>query len=333
MKTHHQHSIKRTFQAKGFTLLELLVAMVITSMLVLIIMQLTNKGLEIWKTVTDEVNTTSRSRVALRTLANDIESMQMRLGDNQYQWFLAKGDSEVSQALNGMKIPHSTQCVFFTSAFDRNPAVGSSESLRSNYRTARAHNTDTQGDINAVGYRLLFRDQILNIPGTSARKSQGTYPLFSLYRQLISPRDAYDKMIGEKDLEAAYGAFKAKDKENFLCENIIEFNLILTVAYAPEKASTSSTQVSYETITVPVISTKSSRSDVEIFGDYALVKGKKLQNGHISTANISVTVVTEEGMSVINQIRLGQRPAPKLEEFFQKYTRTYARRVTPPAGF
>lgn len=331
MKSHHPttHPIARR---SGFTLLELLVAMVITSMLVLIIMQLTSKGLEIWKTITDEVNTSSRARIALRTVANDIESMQVRLGDNQDQWFFAKGDSRVSQSLKGLRIPMSTQCVFFTSAFDRNPAVGSSDSLRSNYRTARSHNTDTQGDVNAVGYRLLFRDQILNIPGSSARKSQGIYPLFSLYRQLISPREAYEKMLGKDNLEAAYSSFERDDEKHFLCENIIEFNLILTIAYASNNSS-SQGRAAYETVTVPVISTKNSRSDIEIFGDRILVSSKKLENGHITAANISVTVVTEEGMGVINQVRLGRRPAPKLDEFFRRYTRTYARRVSPPASF
>ncbi len=306
--------------------------MVITSMLVLIIMQLTSKGLEIWKTVTDEVNTSARARIALRTVAYDIESMQMRMGDNQYQWFFAKGDTKASQALKGLRIPMSTQCVFFTSAFDRNPAVGSSDSLRSNYRTARSHNTDTQGDVNAVGYRLLFRDQILNIPGATSSKSQGIYPLFSLYRQLISPRDAYEKMLGKDDLEAAYTSFARDDEKNFLCENIIEFNLILNIAYASNNAD-SQGRASYETVTVPVISTKNSRSDIEIFGDRIQVRSKDLPNGHITSANISVTVVTEEGMTVINQVRLGRRPAPKLDEFFRRYTRTYARRVTPPASF
>ncbi len=328
----HRHPISHTTIRRGFTLLELLVAMVITSMLVLIIMQLTSKGLEIWKTVTDEVNTSSRARIALRTVANDIESMQIRLGDNQNQWFFAKGDSKVSTALKGMRIPMSTQCVFFTSAFDRNPAVGSSDSLRANYRTARAHNTDTQGDVNAVGYRLLFRDQILNIPGSNARKSQAIYPLYSLYRQLISPREAHEKMLGKENLEAAYAHFEQDDEKNFLCENIIEFNLILTISYASGSAN-SQGRANFETITIPVISTKSSRSDVEIYGDRIEVRNKELPNGHITAANISVTVVTEEGMSVINQVRLGRRPAPKLDEFFRRYTRTYARRVSPPASF
>lgn len=317
---------------RGFTLLELLVAMVITSMLVIIIMQLTTKGLDIWKTVSDEVATSARSRVALRTVANDLESMQMVLGNNTNQWFFAKGESEASSALKGMKIPYTTQCVFFTSAFDRNAAVGSSASLRRGYRTARAHNTDTQGDINAVGYRLLFRDQILNLPG-STRQGQSAFPLYSLYRHLISPRDAYEKMLGKDNLEAAYVPFERDDKKNFLCENIIEFNMILTIAYASGGSSTSTGRTYFETVTVPVISTQSTRSNVEIFGDRVEINGKKLENGYIASANVSVTVVTEEGMNVINQVRLGRRPAPKIDDFFKQYTRTYARRVTPPAGF
>ncbi len=330
MKTTHQHRNNHSALRRGFTLLELLVAMVITSMLVLIIMQMTSKGLEIWKTVTDEVATSSRARVALRTIANDFESIQMRLGDNKYEWFFAKGDNEASNALKGMKIPYTTRCVFFTSAFDRNPAVGSSDSLRSNYRSARAHNADTQGDVNAVGYRLLYRDQILNVPASSRKgSSQGAFPLFSLYRQLISPRDAYEKIMAKESLEAAYIPFERDDKKNFICENNIEFNLVLTIAYASGKSGNSN-RTYYEHVTVPVISSKTSQSSIRIFGDRIEVGGKSLENAHIASANVSVTVVTEEGMNVINQIRLGRRPAEKIDTFLQKYTRTYARRIAPP---
>ena len=135
---------------RGFTLIELLVAMTITAMLVYIIMQMTSQGIDIWKSVNQDVETSSRARVAMRAIANDFESMQIRHDDNDYQWFYSKTENVEGGGPKGLKIPKSAQMVFFTSAIDRNPAVSSSESLRESYREARNHNIDTQGDINAA---------------------------------------------------------------------------------------------------------------------------------------------------------------------------------------
>lgn len=342
MKTSHFSSMAQATQMggakimrslrKGFTLVELLVAMMITATLVILIMQMTNKGLEIFKVVSDEVATSSQARVAMRAMTSDIESMQMRLGDNKYQWFLARSDQRASDALQGMKVPYSAQCIFFTSAFDRNPAVGSSEQLRDNYRNARAYNEDTQGDVNAVSYTLLFRDQILNIPGV-AKGERGTFPLFSLYRQLISARDAHEELLGREDLESAYVPFETEESRSFLCENIVEMNFIFVVKYAPEISDTEVSRTSYDEIVVPVVGPKVDQTKLEVYGDRVVYNGRNYEGGFIAAVDISVTVVTEEGMNLINQVRLGMRKAPSVNEFFTKYTQTYARKISPPMAY
>ena len=184
---------KRTF-FRGFTLIELMTAMAITGMLVVVIMQLTNQSIDLWRAVSEDVSTSSRSRVALQTIRRDFESFQMRGYDNKYQWLFAKADSSMDNVPKGLQVPRSAQCVFFACAPDRNPSVSSSTSLRKNYREARAHNRETQGDVSAIGYRLMFRDQILNLPGTDG-ESKGVYPLFSLYRQVVQPRSTFEQLL------------------------------------------------------------------------------------------------------------------------------------------
>lgn len=313
---------------RGFTLIELITAMAITSMLVLVIMQLTNQGIDLWNNVREEVSTTTRSRAALHTMSHDLESFQMRAGDNDYQWLFAKADEPV-KGPKGLEIPRSAQCVFFACAPDRNPSVSSSTSLRGNYREARAHNRDTQGDVSAIGYRLMYRDQILNLPGSEGNET-GAYPLFSLYRQVVSPRSSYEQLLGSKTLEAAYASFEADDEKNFLCENILEMNITFTIAYAGEGASAEKGRAGYSTVTVPIIASGSKNNKVNVYGDRIEVAGTKYENARITSAMVSITVLTEEGVALVNQIRLGRRRAPKPAEFFARYTRSFSRLVSVP---
>ncbi len=336
---------KKIFPAaiqRAFTLIELLVAMTITTILVLVIMTMTNQGIEIYKDARDEVETSTRASVALQALVNDFQAMQLGRGEDDYQWFFAQSDDSASNEMSDVTrrgksrrkksaFPHSTQIVFFASTFDRNPSVSSNNDLRMNYRTAKAHNVDTQGDVNAVGYRLLYRDQILNLgAGDRAAKGRNTFPLFSLYRQTISPRDAYEDLMGTTNLEAAYRSFEKEEQDNFLCENILDMNLVFNIEYNAGDADIESGRATIETDAVSIINSKGKNEEVVITSRNVLVNGKKLQNAKIVSVNISVTVVTEEGMHVLEQVRRGRRALPSLAVFMNKYTRTYSALVAPP---
>lgn len=310
---------------RGFTLVELMTAMAITAILVTIIMELTNQGVDLWKSIREDVSTTTRARTALQTMSRDFESFQMRAGDNKYEWMFAKADKALSGVPKGVEIPRSAHCVFFACAPDRNPSVSSSVSLRSNYRESRAHNRETQGDVNAIGYRLMYRDQILNLPGNN-KSDTGAYPLFSLYRQVVSPRNSYETLLGTDNLSGAYDAYKQNDEKNFLCENILEMSMVVTVRY-PSGGNDKS--ASYQVTSVPVITSSGKGHQVDVYGDRIEVDGNGYPNARITSANISITVVTEEGMSIIEQVRRGRRRMPS--DFFARYTRSFARMVSVPS--
>lgn len=315
---------------RGFTLIELMTAMAITGMLVVVIMQLTNQSIDLWRAVSEDVSTSTRSRAALQTLSRDFESFQMRGYDNKYQWLFAKADESMNNVPKGLKIPRSAQCVFFACAPDRNPSVSSSTSLRKNYRVARAHNRETQGDVNAIGYRLMFRDQILNMPGVDGN-DKGVYPLFSLYRQVVPPRQTFEQLLGMENLESAYVRFEQDDEKNFLCENILELNITFTIRYAASKADAEEGRVDYEVVSVPIVASHRRTNKVAVFGDRIEAGGTTYENARIESAMISITVLTEEGAAMVEQIRQGRRRAPKkIADFFAKYTRSYSRLVSVP---
>lgn len=317
---------------RGFTLIELMTAMAITGMLVVVIMQLTNQSIDLWKAVSEDVSTSSRSRAALQTISHDFESFQMRGYDNKYQWLFAKADDSLNNAPKGLKIPRSAQCVFFACAPDRNPSVSSSTSLRKNYREARAHNRETQGDVNAIGYRLMYRDQILDMPGTEGNE-RGIYPLFSLYRQVVPPRPTFEDLLGRDNLESAYVRFESNDdkNENFLCENILELNISFNIRYSSSKADAESGRVDYDVVTVPIVASNRRANKVAVYGDRIEAGGRTYENARIDSAMISITVLTEEGVAMVEQIRQGRRRAPKrMADFFAKYTRAYSRMVSLP---
>ena len=320
---------KRIYR-RGFTLIELMTAMAITGMLVVVIMQLTNQSIDLWRAVSEDVSTSSRSRAALQTLSRDFESFQMRGYDNKYQWLFAKADESMDNVPKGLQIPRSVQCVFFACAPDRNPSVSSSTSLRKNYREARAHNRDTQGDVNAIGYRLMFRDQILNMPGVDGN-DKGVYPLFSLYRQVVPPRQTFEQLLGKDNLESAYVPFEQDDEKNFLCENILEMNITFTIRYAASKADAEEGRVDYDVVSVPIVASHRRTNKVAVYGDRIVAGGTTYENARIESAMISITVLTEEGAAMVEQIRQGRRRAPrKIADFFAKYTRSYSRLVSLP---
>ncbi len=335
-----KHSFPRRAQ-RAFTLIELLVAMTITVILVFVIMTMTNQAISIYKDASEQVDTSARARVALRSLSNDFQAMQIGRGANDYEWFVAEADDAASTSLtessrNSKKkknyFSDVTQLIFFASTLDRNAAVSSNEILRGSYRSAKANNLDTQGDVNAVGYRLLYRDQILNLGQDEKSKTKvNTFPLFSLYRQIITPRDAYQFLMAKTNLKSAYRKYENAEQDHFLCENIIDMNLVFDIQYSLGDADIESGHIVYETKSVPIISARGKNEELTITSRDILVNNEKLLNARISAINISITVVTEEGMHLIEQVRNGRRSMPNQATFFRQYTRTFTALVTPPS--
>ena len=311
--------------------MELITAMAITAILVIVIMQLTNQGVALWKSIRQDTDTSAAARLALQTIARDLESIQINSNAKDFQWMYAEVDEMMRGLPNGLEIPKSARVIFFACPPDRNPSVSASNAKRNSYRSLLASQPETQGDVSAVSYRLKFRDHILNLP---ARKGDTeSFPLFSLYRHIINPRDTYERILGAENLETRYAQFEPQEDEDFLCENIVELNLILNVQYVdPGSGNGDARETPFRTVSVPILSSSAKRGKnrFRLYGNRADAEGDSMEKARVISAEISITVLTEEGVALVEQVRLGQRHAPKLEEFFSRYTRSFSRSVSLP---
>lgn len=348
-------------KSRAFTLIELLAAMTITTVLVLVIVSLTSRGVDIWRWVLQDVRTTTLARTAMDTMTKDFESMQFRSG-NPFEWMLVQRDSDlVSRASKtkaskkqgrrsaldearvnvmtmgpeGAKITNASQLVFFTTATDRNPAKSSMD----------MRNDRLIGDVNCVGYKLIYRDQILDQDATA--ESDG-FPVYSLYRNLISAEDTVQHLLGQQDLWTAYSRFQQDETipANFLVENVVEMTLIFEVDYQKKVGNSGSSKSDKDatqrvSVLIPVMTTGANRlgscSQLDVYGNRLDVVGSNaniddLKSGRVTGVTISMTVVTDEGMSLVDQVRQKRRVAPSPEEFFERYTRSFTQRIALPMG-
>lgn len=329
---------------RGFTLIELMAAMAITTILVVVIVSLTMKGVDIWRWVINDVRTTTQARSALDTMLKDFESMQLRAGNN-FEWLVAEKDRDLDN-LNNMKmgpdeLKFSNACrlIFFTTAVDRTPAIRSGEAA-SAMRDYAARKV-TAGDINCVGYKLEYRDQILN---EAANKDSLGFPVYSLYRNLLPAYRTYEELLGRDNLYQAYKRYENMESRplNFLVENIVELTLVFEVDYQSKTSSDSSEgeKAAYREVEyVPVIASNMSSTNsyrrVSIYGDHLRVEkqgstDEQMKYGNIIGVTISLTVITDEGMAIVDEVRRGRRGAPNMEDFFKRYTKQYSQRIDIP---
>ena len=88
----------------------------------------------------------------------------------------------------------------------------------------------------------------------------------------------------------------------------------------------------YETISVPVISSSSAsmNKSISVYGDRIVAGSATYRNARVISASMSITVLTAEGVNLVEQVRQGRRRAPKPEEFFRSYTRCFTSSVLMP---
>lgn len=352
--------LARKIVRKGFTLVELLVAMAITAIIVGVILKLTITGVSLWKSVNDDVTTASSARIALQTLASDLESYQMKSGPNEYEWFVACKDSDAEQAVaKGKKksrqkpaalsyVPDSSRVVFFSCAPDRNPAVSSDPVSRKGYRVDLSTSQDAndepyRGDVSVIGYRLEYKDHILN--KSASDDAEGVFPVFALYRHVVSPSRTYEKAMLQENLYRAFLQLSDDAEQDIICDNVVEMNLSVNIEYMesePKKGKQA--QKRLETVTVITTSGGAKNDDkkrasfkeneVKVKGNDVLANGKVYTGGRIVSANITVTVLTEEGVAMVENMRKGLVPIPPPPvEFFARYSRQFSTSVALPRPF
>ena len=279
-------------------MLELMVAMSITVILLGMVMYMTSMGMDTYRESRDQVRAARQAKEALDAISKDFEAMVYRNDGSGDMWLYAEvepelvGDVTASTTLVGpanKKISNASRLIFFTSIADRYGGDVASGS----------------GDVSAVSYRLVYRDQISG----AAAGAVGDYPVFTLYRHIVDPDDAFANVLGLVDLSSST---EFTDAEEFTAENVLVENIYeLTVTFLVQTAT------GIDRITIG--QETSQKDDFTLAGNGLQVEGVD-KVGQLVGVEISITVLSDKGL-VLTQ-KSGMSRAEIMEEHAYHYSKT-----------
>ena len=311
MTTRRTSAIKR-----GFTLMELMVAMAITTIIVTVLVSITSIALETWNRSRAELRASRQGKSMIDTMARDFEAMVTRRG-NTNEWLSAIVDPDLSNLGGNIKSENAARLIFFTAATDR-------------YAGQIGTTTDLGGDVSCVAYQLGYRDPIDN-GGSSSFKT------FVLNRLLVDPNNTFTNLLGktgpnsslESVFTAAYGT-QLSQPANFVCENVFQFSVTFHVLVTDATLTP-------PTFTVPVTIGNSGQTTksflIQGTGIKAEIQGgtvttAQLASGRVTAMEVSVTVISDFG---IDQLRTRTFTAAQRSEFLRKNSYEYTKLVQLPS--
>ena len=296
----------------GFTLMELMVAMAITTIIVTVLVSITSIALDTWNRSRAELRAARQAKAMVETMARDFESLVTRRG-NENEWLSA--ESPQSAEGGNMKSTNSADLIFFSAATDR-------------YDGEIGGTADLGGDVSCVAYRLAYRDPI--------DQNSTNFQTFVLNRILVNPDETFEKLLGKTDLEGAFGAtpYSARldEVENFVCENVFQFTVTFHVEVSRTSGSTT------ELVMVPVTVGQSTGGQVTKdfkvkgtgieAGSVTNATDDELKSGRLAAVEISLTVISDFG---IDQLRNRSFSGSQEAEFMAKNSYQYSKLIQLPS--
>ncbi len=280
------HITQAQQKRRGFTLVEMLTAMGITTFIIAILVSVTSYALDTWNRSRSELRASRQAKALLDIVTKDVESMVLRRGNN-FEWFYAEYEQE--RVGRNIQSTNASRLVFFSGSNDRyNGQIG-------------VAGQDNGGDISCVGYQLQYRNPL-------GETIQG-FETFVLNRVLVDPDETFDKILGQEDLKRAFSNYESRlaNPQNFICENLLQFTVKVHVEFT--RASSSGAG---EVITVPVTigdSSTGSASDILRFHGKNGIESQftstqatneEIRTGRIVAFEVSATILTD---FAIDQLR------------------------------
>jgi prepilin-type N-terminal cleavage/methylation domain-containing protein len=300
MKTPRTPSTKR-----GFTLMELMVAMAITTIIVTVLVSITSIALDTWNRSRSELRASRQAKGMIDIMARDFEALVTRRG-NANEWLSAVTESNLPGG-SGLKSTNASKLIFFTAATDRYEGnIG-------------VPNKDLGGDVSCVAYQLDYKDPIGS--GGSG------FETFVLSRLLKDPDVTFEKLLGKPDLTAAFANFATEfsDPKYFVCENIYQF----TVTFHVQVSDSTKTP---PLVNIPVTMGKSTKTfrilGTGIVSDYSGPSAALLPSGRLTAMEISATVISDFG---VDQLKRRNFSGNQKAEFLAKNSYQYTKLVQLPS--
>ncbi|MFT3992358.1 MAG: prepilin-type N-terminal cleavage/methylation domain-containing protein [Luteolibacter sp.] len=301
-------------RSKGFTLMELMVAMAITTIIITILVTITSLSLDTWNRSRTETRAARQAKTMVDTMAHDMESLVARKGNN-IDWLFVKAADAMGP--ENARNTNAAELYFFTAASDRYDGLLGDDKA------------DKGGDVSSVAYKLAYLNPI-------GAKQDDALSTFVLYRKLVDPDDTYQRLLGREDLEQTWAAYEKtiEQSKNFVCENIYQFSLTFNVAVDVTTENITRTQV------VPVtISNSTGTSEIKElringigllapdFGGSRDITAEEFQAGKIISVEISLSVLSDTGLE---QMRRRKLEGDAKAEFLAKNSFQYTKLVQLP---
>jgi len=296
---------------RGFTLMELMVAMAITTIIVTVLVSVTSIAAETWNRSRSELRASRMGKMMLDYMARDFESLVARRG-NSNEW-LSVIDAPVSGS-STLDSTSASRLVFFTAATDRYDGNVGIPQL------------DNGGDICCVAYLLDYKRPI--------QVGSSDFRTFVFNRKLVDPDKTFTQLLGEssvnKPLDSVFTGFypveNISNSGNYICENIYQF----TTSFLVQVTDASTTPPATRNVRVP-IGVNGARSfrvlGTSILTDYTGQDKDLVPSGRLMAVEVSATVLTDFGM---NQIQAGRRAfstAKEKSDFLAKNSYNFTKMI------
>ena len=295
------NTIKKNLK-KGFTLIELMVSMTVTIVIIGLLLYVTRAAFSTLSEGTDNISSYQKGTQALDQLANDLESLVYRTGNN-YQWMAASADDDSTSGVKGLY----SNLAFLTVARDRYDG----------------DTTTNAGDVACVQYGIKFINPI--------DASSDLDRTLVLYRRVVDPDDTFDNILGQTDIlsviDTSYGAIDSS--ANVLCDSIRELSISLVIEYTPSGMTTT------KIVRLPVLLTGVTTTDDHKLDKFELngnginlinpptnltaedIEG--ISSGRISAIDINAQVLSAD---VIPFLGLTNAPKEKIEKGIKRFSKT-----------
>jgi prepilin-type N-terminal cleavage/methylation domain-containing protein len=297
----------------GFTLMELMVAMAITTIIVTVLVSITSIAIDTWNRSRAELRASRQAKAMVDSMARDFEALVTRRG-NEFEWLSAVSPQGSLPKVGQMESTNAAELIFFAGSTDRyNGEIGKPE--------------DKGGDVSCVAYLLDDLDPLSSGGGSKE------YKTFVLNRMLVNPDETFEDLLGQKSLDTAFGSYKSrlKQPEYFVCENIYQFTVTFHVEITQTSGSTSTMK------TVPITigqgggktasSFKVKGTGIEVTGGSGSITADQLKSGRLKAMEVSITVLSDIG---IDQLRNRGFGGNQQAEFLAKNSYEYTKLVQLP---
>jgi prepilin-type N-terminal cleavage/methylation domain-containing protein len=302
---------------KGFTLVELMAAMSVTSLIVLVMVSISGVALDTWSRSRSEVRASRQAKAMAEAMSRDLEALVMRDG-NAFQWLSAEARVP-DEGPNGAALsPNAARLLFFSAAMDRYDGKAGDAGARK------------EGNISTIAYDLQYRDP--TVGGGS-----GDLASFVLNRKIVNPDDTFNGLLGKTDLPDAFQGHlnRMGDLRNFVCENVYQFTVTFHVDVEDRAKRKRTLQIPLQVGrnngpgSVPEFGVFGNRIEASYpaRGD---ITAEAFAGGTLSGISISMTILTDLGIEQMR--RRGFLSAAERAGFVQKNSYQYSKFVAISRG-